>query len=131
MGSRAEILTNAGMIRNRFSWQEPLRPERGNEIGQIGEAHEEVDFRDFTLQLVLVPLDQTTDYGDGLDLARLLQLGNFQYRLDRFLFGGVYESTGIDQNHIGLRDVALQARPTAHELTDQSLRVHSGLVTAQ
>jgi hypothetical protein len=103
----------------------------GNQLVQIAESQEEIDLRDLHLQFPFVSLNQAADCNHGLDSAILLEGGGPQHGFDRLLFGSIDEPTRVHENHVGSLEIAYDPCTVTDEVTNQSLRVDSRLVTTE
>jgi hypothetical protein len=102
--------------------------KRGNQSVEIVESQEEVDFRHLVPQVLLIPLDETSHTDNRFDLPPLLERGSLQQRVNGLLLGGVDETAGVDEDHIGGLDILNDRRTVTYQIADQTLRVNGGFV---
>ena len=126
----AQELADAGMRGDGIREQAPLS-ERGDELVQIGESQEEIDFRHLSCQLLLVALHQAADRHDRFDRRFLLELCRLQHRLDGLPLRRVDEPARVDEDDVGLGEVVGEAGAMPHQLPDQPLGVDGGFVAAE
>ena len=81
MVGAAQELADAGMRSDGILEQAPLS-ERGDQLVQIGESQEEIDFRNLGGQLRLVSLHQAPDRHDRLYRPYGFVLRRLQHRFD-------------------------------------------------
>ena len=129
MAGAAQELADAGMRGDGILEQAPFG-ERGDELVQVRESQEEIDFRDLGSQLLLVALHQAPDRHDRPDAA-LFQFRRLEHRVDGLALRGVDEAAGVDQNDVGVREDVGEARTVPHQLADEPLGVDGGLVAAE
>ena len=114
----------------RIVYQSPLG-QRRHQLVQITEAEKQVDLWNLFLQRRSIPLDQTAYRNHGFHVRTPLEAAGLDHCLDRFLFGGVDEATGIHQHHIGIFNLVNDCSTVTNQVTDQTLRVNGGLVAAE
>jgi hypothetical protein len=107
------------------------RGECGHESVQIVESKEEIDLRHLVSQILLIALYETPHTDDRLDLPSLLERGGLEQRVDRLLLGSVDEAARVDEDDVGRLDVLDDRRTVTHQVSNESLRIDGGLVTAQ
>ena len=83
------------------------------------------------MDLVAVALDQASGDDQLLGAADLLVLGHFENGVDGFLFCGIDEAAGVDDEDVGLIRMRRQLMPVRGELPHHDFAVHEILGTAQ
>ncbi len=125
----AQELPHTRMVGDRIFDEAAFRELR-NQMVQLGESEHEIDFGNLLLQFLLVPLDETADRHDRLD-ASLFQLRGAEDGVDRLLLGRVDETAGIDQNHVGSRQIGCHDGAVPDQLAHEPFRVDRRFVAAE
>ena len=126
----AQELADAGVGRHGVVDQAALG-QGGYEVVEVRESEKQVDLGDLLRQLPLVALDQAADGDDRFHAALRLEARGRQDRIDRLLLGGVDESAGVDEDHVGVWEVRGHDRAVPHEVAHQALGVDGRLVAAE
>jgi len=125
----AEELSYAGMLGDGIGDQTPPG-KLGDEMMELRKAEKQIDLRNLLLQFLLVSLNETTDRDDRLHAA-FLQFGSFEHRIDRLLLGRIDKAAGIDQNHVGTRQVGCNDGAVPDQLAHEPFRVDRRFVAAE
>ncbi len=101
------------------------------DLPELSGADDTVEFRQLLEQIALVALGQTTGGNQHPAGTRFFQLGMFQDRVDRFLFGFFDEPAGIDDDDFSLIRVSGQLKTVCGQRPEHDLRIDLILRAAQ
>ena len=103
----------------------------GHDAIQVIGADNGIDLGDLLADGVAVAFHQATRHNQLAGSSALLEFGHLEDSLDRFLFGGVDETAGVDYQDIGFGGVRRQLVAPGHQLAHHDFTIDQVLGTAQ
>ncbi len=85
----------------------------------------------FFLNVGAEAFDQTAGDDQALGFAGLLEFGHFENRVYGFLFGGIDEAAGVDDDNVGVGGLRGKFVAICDELTHHDFCVNQVLRTAE